>query len=390
MKSKKLEVMKIGITIFKFALLFALLFTPVISFSQEGEKLITKKKIIKKTYDTGKVKSLRIDNRFGDINISKWKSNTVEMFITIEVTGWEEDEVAIFLEKLIPEPETSEGKEGIIAVSSYNSKYIRDCGCLNEKQVYRRWFEKNITVKNYRINYEVKIPENLSMIVLINSYGNISLPSFSGQLKINLKNGNLKTGNLDLSRLNYYDISVFYGKVNLGEVTNGSLKFYSCDLVKIGALCNSKVNSSFSNFRLGYVSGIRLTSKSDDYIIESVDSLSGTGQFTTMSINNFGSYLKFNNRSGEISIKNIKPNFNSILLEGYYNHYALPVAELNYLLSAELESTELNCPESIISKSFQDKAMNGSITFNKKIGSKAGYSRITLKCSKCNIDLLTD
>jgi hypothetical protein len=382
--------MKTRITIFKFALLFALLFTSVISISQEGVKLITKKKTIVKTFDTGEVKSLMIDNRFGDINISKWKSNAIELQITIEVIGWEEDDVILFLEKIIPLPEATEGEEGSTIVSTYNSKFIRGCGCLSEKQVYRRWFEKNITVKNYRIDYEIKIPENMSSIVLINSYGNISIPSFSGHLKINLRNGNLRTGNLDLTRLNYYDISVYYGKVNLGEVTNGSLMFYSCDLVKIGALCNSKINSSFSNFRLGYTSGVGLKSKSDDYLIESVDSLGGTGQFTTISINNFGSYLKFNNRSGEITIKKIKPNFNSILLEGYYNHYALPVAELNYLLSAEFESTELNCPENIISRSFQDKAMNSRITFNKKIGSKVGYSRITLKCSKCNIDLLSD
>jgi hypothetical protein len=372
-----------------FMIVFVLfLFSP--AYAQEQENLITKTKTIEKVFDNSNISGLFVINSFGNINISTWKSNRLEMTIEVEVSGWEEEDVDLFLEKLLPEPYSSGDVEGVTVMSVYNFKLNKNCYCPDEKKVYRPWFGKKAEVKSYRINYDIKIPETVDFVNLGNTYGNVSIPSFKGKLIVDVRNGDLKTGNLDLVSCECPGIKVRYGRVNLGEVNNGILNFYSCELVKISALNDSKLTSSFSNVQLGRASGVSLQSKSDDYLIDHLDSLSGKGQFTTLSIEKLGQYLNFNNRSGEIIVSKINPDFKSIVLDGQYNHYSLDLSGLEYLFSAKLESTELNCTESICSKSFKNEAMSSSITFNKKIGSGESLSRISLNCSKCNIDLKTD
>jgi len=385
--------MKTEKLIFRCVLLIVSLFLFANSDAQESQKLVTKTKTIKKIFDKDTIKHLYITNSLGDISISGWNKNYLEMIITVEVIGWADGDVNTFIDNLTPNPEyTGNKEEGFGVWSVYDFKHIKNYCCPDAKKVYKRWFEKNVSVKEFSINYEIKIPKSLDYINLNNAYGNISLPSFTGRLSINLRNGNLKIGNLNIVDSDYEcaTISVRHGKVNIGKVTNAKLDFYSCDLVKINALSNSKLNTSFSNIRLGFASGINLQSKSDDYLITTLDSVVGRGQFTTMVIENLESYLMFDNRSGEIDIKNINPDFNSIFLDGQFNQYTLQVANLNYLLSANLETTEINCNDTICSKSFKNQAMNSNLTINKKVGIPSNFSKITLNCSKCNIDLLDD
>jgi len=390
MKFKKYRPMKTEKSLCRIITLAFVLLLSYTAVAQEQENLITKTKSIVKVFNESNISALFVINSFGDINVSTWKSNQLKMTISIEVSGWETEDVDLFLEKLLPEPYSSADVEGVTVMSVYNFKLNKNCCCPDEKKVYRPWFGKKAEVKSYRINYDIKIPETVDFVNLGNTYGNISLPSFKGKLIVDLRNGDLKTGNLDLVSCECPGIKVRYGRVNLGEVNNGILNFYSCELVKIAALNDSKLTSSFSNVQLDWASGIKLQSKSDDYLIDNLDSLSGSGQFTTLTINKLGHFLQFNNRSGEILINSIDQGFKSIELDGQYNHYSLELSGLEYLFSAKLESTELKCSESICSKSFQNEAMSSSIIFNKKIGSGESLSRISLNCSKCNIDLKTD
>jgi hypothetical protein len=375
----------------KFMVLLSLLFVFSMSPAQDGENLITKSKTITKVFDKESVRDLFVTNSTGDINISRGLSKQLEIVIKIEVTGWQDEDVEIFLEKLVPDISLEGNEEqGFQVLSLFNFKMNKKCACPGEKKVYNPWFGKKAEVKSYRVDYEIKIPETLNSIQLLNAYGNISLPSYTGKLIINLRNGNLKTGNLDLASCECPGITVRYGKVNMGKVNNGILKFNSCEHVKIEALQNSELNSSFSNVRLGYASGVDLQSKSDDVVIQRIDSLFGRGQFTTLSVEELGSYLKFDNRSGEISVKKIESDFSSIVLNGTFNNYHLNVSELSYLFSASLASTELSCPEAVCSKSFREKARNSSITFNKKVGLQPGQSQIKLSCTTCTIALIAD
>ena len=368
MKFKKLKAMKTEKKLFKITTLLSLLFVLSIGQAQDGENLITKSKVIKKVFDKENITGLFVTNITGDINVSKGSSKQLEMIISVKVTGWEEEDVELFLEKLIPEVRLDGNEEyGFQLMSLFNFKMNKNCGCPEEKKVYRRWFGKNAEAKSYRVDYEIKIPETIDYVQLHNAYGNISLPSYSGKLYINLRNGNLKTGNLDLVSCECPGINVRYGNANLGKVRNGILNFNSSDHVKILAVQNSILNSSFSNIRLGLASGLNLQSKSDDIVIQHIDSLFGQGQFTTLTIEELVSYLKFDNQSGEINVKTIKPDFAEIILNGTYNNYNLNVSELSFVLSAKLESTELRCSENICSKSFQSEAMSSGVTFNKKI-----------------------
>lgn len=378
--------MKTGKSVFNSILVFSFLFLSFQSIGQENEELITKSRTLEKEFKNSNIPGLYIINRFGDINIGIWQENYIEMKITVEVTGWDEEEVEIFLEQLFPELTIQETQLSSII----NSKHIKDICCPDSKKVYRPFFGKKASVKQFSINYDIRIPETITFIQLNNAYGNISLPSYTGKLIVQLRNGDLKAGNLNLESCNCPGFSIRYGKVNLGDVSNATFNLYSCDFVKISSLTNSTLNTSFSNIKLGSAQGLKLQTKSDAYTIKRVESLEARGQFTTFSIDYLDADLKINNRSGEIEIKEINPDFSSITLDGQFNHYALQVADLNYLFSAKLESTQLECSDKICSEVFKNQAMNGNITINSSVGQNETFSKITLNCTNCNIEFIEE
>ena len=130
-----------------------------------------------------------------------------------------------------------------------------------------------------------------------------------------------------------------------------------------------------------------LTSKGDNITIENLESLRGTGNFTSLKIDKLISSINLSNKSGETEIETVNPGFESISLTGQFNDYILNLNNLNYTLTADLEFTDLKSSEEIFKTLERKKLLNGKATINKQIGDQSGDSQINLKCSNCNVVL---
>jgi len=353
------------------------------------DDLISKVKIIEKVFDQPNIEYFGVTNIFGNIDISYWDQEEVKMTITIKVIAWEEEDANRFIEKVIPEISTTQSKKGYFSIYSATdvSRIKNLCNCDDDEgKIYAPWFKKKARVKQYNVSYEVKLPATVNKIDLYNRYGDISIPDFEGNMSIQVSNGNLKTGKLKLEN-NEIGIRVRYGKVHIESIENSKLNLYSCNDVNIGNLRNVNLISKFSGIDVISCSELVLNSKSDNFTIRILESLRGTGDFTSLIINNLVGSIDLNNKSGETEIETVNPGFKSISLTGQFNDYILNLNHLSYFLSAELEFTDLKSPEAIYPKQKRKELLNGKAIIKNRIGDQSEDSQVNLKCSNCNVVL---
>ena len=352
------------------------------------DDLISKVKTIEKVFDESGIEYVGITNSFGDIDISYWDNDKVKMTITVKVIAWEDDDAERFIEKLIPESKTFECKcSGKAVYSATDYSHIKKlCGCDGEKKVYAPWFKKNAEVKQFSVNYDVKIPASVNIIDLSNRFGNINIPDFEGTLSINLSNGNLKAGGLKMQNSSK-GVRARYGKVHIESIENSKIDLYSCKDVQIGNLAGTNLISKFSDIHISSCRGLTLNSKSDNITIGRLESLEGRGIFTSLEIDNFTSVINFYNKSGEIEIRKTNPDFKTISLDGQFNDYILNLNTLGYSLTADLEFTDLKAPDAIYPEQKRKELINGKASFKIEVGNQPGVPQVLLKCSNCNVDL---
>jgi len=380
--------MKTGKKSITFNIAIILYFLTLTGFSQD-EGLNSKVKTIEKIYSEPNIEYFGVTNSFGNIDISRWDENKVKVTVTLTVIAWEEDDADRFLEKLIPEMSISKNKKGnydiYCATNVSNIKNLCKCDETGKK-IYAPWFRKNAEVKQYKINYDVKIPETIKRLSLFNRYGNINIPDFKGKISINLSNGNLKTGDMKITG-ECPGIHVRYGKVHIEAIENSKANLYSCKDVQIGRLVKTNLTSKFSDIQISSCSGLTLNSRNDNFVIDNLESMIGTGNFTSLKIKNMESSIDFSNKSGEIEIGKINPDFKLISLNGQFNDYILNLDNLSYSLTADLEFTDLKSTNTIYPEQKRNELINGKALIERKIGDLTSESHIMLECSNCNVDL---
>jgi len=194
--------------------LFLVMLSPIL-LAQNVEKT----KVISEKYNVNSADKLKIDNRFGKININTSAKNEITVLVTIRAWGKNEEKANEMLAKA-------------------SIKHQKNGNLID--------FETQIVEGNININdrnglevvYEVNMPIN-NALEIYNKYGNVFLADFSGELDLEVKYGQLNAqkltgvnknikiayGNCDISEIERGDLHITYGKGYIGKAT--TLKLYN-------------------------------------------------------------------------------------------------------------------------------------------------------------------
>lgn len=272
-------------------LLILFLLIPLLGFSND-DTYITKQKTIKKTYIVNSNAGIDIDNKYGNITVSTWDEDKIDLDITIKVNGANENWVNERLNSI--DVEITALKSMVTAVTSLGNSSLKSRGSNN----------------SFEINYIIKIPKNGS-VKLVNKYGNIS------------------TLNLESTT----DISCRYGKVNLAKLNGSSNKveIAYCQNSTIDYIKNGNIEARYSGLKINDSGNLNLDASYTDVVLNDgqnikydcnygnlkfhkINSLTGFGNYLTVSIaevlNNFNldtNYSKIsigtmNEKAGNISV----------------------------------------------------------------------------------------
>lgn len=242
-------------------IVLGLLMLPLMGFA--GNDLTgkhTKQKKITKSFSVSADALLEIDNSYGNVDITTWSQNKVEIEVIITTNGNDEEKV---MERL---------RE--IDVDFSNSSSRVSAKTLYEKRNTSWWsslFGSSNNV-NMEINYRVKAPVT-NNVDLENDYGSISIDKLEGNA----------------------NISCDYGRLLIGELlgNNNQLSFDYTRNSQIDFIKRGKISADYSEFTLDEAVTLELSADYTDSNIGKVENLNFDGDYGSIKI------AKMRNVTGE-------------------------------------------------------------------------------------------
>lgn len=162
------------------------------------------------------------------------------------------------------------------------------------------------------------IPESSSSVTIDNRFGDIHMGDIEGRVNITLAHGNLRVNKLQ----DYCRLDVNYGKAKIKEINEGRMSFKGGEL-ELEYASKLNLNSSSSQIEIDKVLVIDLESTNDKIVIAEVHDISGSANFTEMSISYLNNGCRLDQSYGSMTIKHIMDGFKTVRVNGKSTDYRL-------------------------------------------------------------------
>ena len=283
-------------SIYKIALL--LLLIPSIAFANNDKdgKKHEKSKSISKSFDVNSDATLSISNKYGDINVTSWNQNKIEIDVKITVKGNDLDDVEDRLERI---------KVDFNSTSSLvEAKTI-----LGSKSSWNIWKKsKNIS---YKINYTVKIPVT-NNANLNNDYGGITLDELQGEANINCDYGKITIGDL---KGNNSNINLDYcNSSTIDSMKDGDVNIDYSRLT-IDKATDVDLNTDYSSIKIKELEDLSFNSDYGSIEVDEVANVSGNGDYAGLKFGTVKKNLRISTDYGSVRIKDLAKGFESVYID---------------------------------------------------------------------------
>jgi hypothetical protein len=239
---------------------------------------------------------INIDNSYGNIFVTTWNEDKIEIEVLIKVSGDNEKWVNQKLDAI---------DVNFIALKSM----------VTAKTVFENSVSNNNgRNNNFEINYTIKIPKN-GTVTLNNKYGNISTTDLFSTTIINCKYGKINLGNLN-GNSNIIQIG-YCSKSTIESLKNGSVNSKYSGL-KIDGVAKIDLNSEYSDIEIIEGNDVKCNSKYGSVKIDKVNSLDANGNYLTIDIGSLVNQLKLVTKYSNVSIGTIQPKVSNITIVAGY------------------------------------------------------------------------
>ncbi|MFT6335883.1 MAG: hypothetical protein ACJATI_002638 [Halioglobus sp.] len=307
----------------KYKISVALLFFLFGNGLASSNPLVKKQQIreIHKSFDVDSDALLGVYNKYGNIQITTWNKNTIEVDVLIRVKTASESKGQTFLEGVNIEFSASRSKVGMKTVypDQENSSW------------WGSWWSNSNNI-DFEVHYTIKAPAGISTS-LKNKYGTISQASIGGSSNVTNRFGDIFFDNVggDVT------VTLGYGKAKVSKAKNVTVDIKNSTL-SIGTCDDIRMTSKYSNFSFGTCGNMVLDTKYDEYTIESAGEIVNNGKYdnfkigeaesiiietknTHVSIKKLNRECKVEMKYGSIHVKSTGPNLELISLESKYTEY---------------------------------------------------------------------
>lgn len=293
-------------------------------------------KTIKKEFDIARDGTTSITNKYGKVEVKTWDRNRVKIDVTIVV-------------KASSESNAQEVFDRISVDFSNGSTYVK---AVTEIEPQRKsiWNWGGSSKSDYRINYEVYLPEENSL-ELDHKYGDAYVAALRGEGDIRIKYGNLRADGFDrdasiylgygsgtIERVSDMKAEVSYGKIFCKEARDVSLmtKYSKINIEEAGEV---RSESKYDGYELGAIRSLVNEGKYDNIRIEKVDEVEIEARYTDLRLGELTRRLDLEMQYGGASIEELSRNFEEVSIEGSYTSFKIGVegggafrmdAETNY------------------------------------------------------------
>lgn len=257
------------------------------------------------TFDVLETALFEIENKYGDVKITTWNQNQIEIKATVTFGHWDKK---IAQEKIkCVEIKTTNKPSYVSAIT----EFICD---VSLKGNYKKSNEDQLGIK---VNYEVKIPAYGNLIAR-NKYGNILLGTLGGNTNINLKYGALVANTLK-SNSNVLDLSYSAG-TRIQLVNNLYIEDADYSNITIENAKTISFNTDYTDIKIDKVEQI-LNSDMDygNLEINEVNCLTFSTDYSNLKIDLLHECLNLDIDYGSYQINQTNDKFEKIKVDASYS-----------------------------------------------------------------------
>lgn len=355
-------------SIYKIALLFLLI--PTIAFANNGDKKHEKTKTISKSYDVNANATVDIQNKYGNIHVTTWNQNKVDITVKITVKGKDLDDV-------------EEQLDDIDVDFMASNNLVEAKTMFQRKKSSWNFWGKNKKI-SYQINYTVKMPLS-NNAKLSNDYGSIYLDKLEGEATINCDYGKIEIGDL---LGNNSDINLDYcNGSSIESMRNGSINVDYSKL-SVDKAEKVKLNADYSTIRFKDVSDLNFNSDYGTVATQNSKSIIGNGDYTTIKIGTLTKNLKLNTDYGSIKIEKLTQGFESVVINSEYAGIKIgtePGIDFNFTIELQYAGFSRDKNNSELFKSIEKSSKKyyegiyGKGSKTSKIEIKSQYGSVNIK-----------
>lgn len=299
-----------------------------------------KKKEILKTFKVSSSDNLAIENRYGDVTITHWNKNEVEIKVVIEARANTDRRV----EELL----------------SYVSISIDHSGNTVHGETFMKRFSGTRNNERLRINYYISKPADMKPSIELH-YGNVNFPpENNARTALEVKYGNINGGNFsgDLA------IECDYGNITLGNLNRAVMELAYCGKIKIGNAKELTIESDYSNGEIKDVGQLNLEIDYGNLNLGTVGIANIEADYSNLNIQRLEKHLYAEYSYGNITVRDVAPTFTNIKADGTYGNLILTLPED---LSFEVVAHDMKYANYDIAKRFNAQTTKNDHDYTSKI-----------------------
>ena len=331
---------------------------PAFAFATNDKGKFKREKKISRSFNVNSVAGLDVSNKYGNVYITTWDSNTTAIDVAIIVTGDKEETVTKRFNSI---DVAFEGSSNLVTART-------QIGNFNGSKV------------SIEINYTIKIPRKGS-ITIDNQYGATLLGEINGKANITCKYGSLKlealnsTGNV--IKLQYSDGS------RLGYINEGTLNAGYSDVV-ITKASILKANTQYTDFKILGINDISLQCDYGDINLVKAGKVTAEGNYLTLKFGSIGTLLNLTTSYSQVQIMNIDKDVKNIAIHSSYTNIDIKYNEAySFDFEFYLRYGNLSGAPSL---KFSEKNRKGNDAYYKGYNKSGGVNRMYIKTDYGNIN----
>nr|WP_321246426.1 hypothetical protein [uncultured Psychroserpens sp.] len=288
-----------------YKLLFAFILVPTLVLANTHGKSNgkhTKEKTIKKEFNVSPNATLKVNNSYGNINITTYEGSTITFEVRIKTNGNDLEKVTQKLNDIDVE---FSGSSTMVSAKTLFSK--------SKSNSWWNWGKNNNV--NMEINYIIKMPIT-NNVDLNNDYGNIDLDKLEGRAVINCDYGKITTKELmaDNNSLSFdYTNNSYFEYINGGSI-NADYSGYT-----VGKAKKLSINADYTKSEIEIIENITYNCDYGSLKIKNANNVSGNGDYLTVRLGNIYKNVNLKADYGSIKIDKMAANAGNIEIESDFN-----------------------------------------------------------------------
>jgi hypothetical protein len=318
-------------------------------------------KKVHKSWPIGKVTSLAIENKFGNINFVSNRNDSVTIDVSIDTD--------------------MESRHSYRLVDQIDFSFSISDGKVNAKTIFDDGFSSH---DNFTINYIINIPTNRDLEV-INKYGNVMLDDLEANGNFEIAYGSINGNSLMAPTNQQIKLELKYANANFEKI-NSLLGDISYSKLRATNIENAELETRYSTIFSEKSNDIFANSRYDNYTILSIKRIKADSKFTDWKIDEATSSVQFINEYGDIKIRKVPKNFEKVSVQNRYGNIRIGIAnDASYQLVGETFYCNIIFPDTEPDKYIKEE--NHTI-INAFIGNRNATSKVNIESRYGKVDLL--